>query len=61
VTIVDNAGKRISRLGDLDPGLGPTGFLAPHGLAVNTRGDPYVGGGVMDQLTADLQRQAAAG
>jgi hypothetical protein len=43
VTIVDNAGKRISRLGDLDPGLGPTGFLAPHGLAVNTCGDPYVG------------------
>jgi len=43
VTIVDNAGKRISRLGGLGPGLGPTEFLAPHGLAVDGRGDLYVG------------------
>jgi len=39
-TIVDNTGKRISRLGGLGPGLGPT---APHGLAVDSRGDLYVG------------------
>ena len=29
-TIVDNTGKRSSRLGGLGPGLGPTEFLAPH-------------------------------
>src|SRR5262249_54781577 len=43
VTIVDNTGMRISRLGGLGPGLGPTEFLAPHGLAVDSHGDPYVG------------------
>jgi hypothetical protein len=43
VTIVDNTGKRISRLGGLGPGLGATEFLAPHGLAVDSRGDLYVG------------------
>src|SRR5262250_624795 len=43
VTIVDHTGKRISRLGGLGPGLGPTEFLAPHGLAVDSRGDLYVG------------------
>ena len=43
VTIVDNTGKRVSRLGGLGPGLGPTDFLAPHGLTVDSRGDLYVG------------------
>src|SRR5262249_26954500 len=43
VTIVDNTGKRISRLGGLGPGLGPTEFLAPHGLAVDSHGDLYIG------------------
>jgi DNA-binding beta-propeller fold protein YncE len=43
VTIVDNTGKRIARLGGLGPGLGPTEFLAPHGLTVDSRGDLYVG------------------
>ena len=43
VTIVDNTGKRISRLGGFGPGLGPTEFLAPHGLAVDSRGDLYIG------------------
>ena len=43
VTIVDNSGKRISRLGGLGPGLGAAEFLAPHGLAVDSRGDLYVG------------------
>src|SRR3989441_10697554 len=43
VTIVDNTGKRISRLGGLGPGLGPTEFLAPHGLTVDSHGDLYVG------------------
>jgi len=43
VTIVDNTGKRIARLGGLGPGMGPTEFLAPHGLAVDSHGDLYVG------------------
>ena len=43
VTIVDNTGQRISRLGGLGPGLGPTEFLAPHGLTVDSRGDLYIG------------------
>ena len=43
VTIVDHTGQRIARLGGLGPGLGPTEFLAPHGLAVDSRGDLYVG------------------
>jgi hypothetical protein len=30
-------------LGGLGPGLGSTEFLAPHGLAVDSRGDLYVG------------------
>jgi hypothetical protein len=43
VTIVDHTGKRIARFGGLGPGLGPAEFLAPHGLAVDSRGDLYVG------------------
>ena len=43
VTIVDHTGKRIARLGGMGPGLGPTEFMAPHGLAVDSRGDLYVG------------------
>ena len=61
VTIVDHTGKRIARLGGLGPGLGPTEFLAPHGL---DRGQPrrsLCRRGVVDQLAADLPRQAAAG
>ena len=44
LTIVDHTGQRIARLGGLRPGLGPTEFLAPHGLAVDSRRDLYVGG-----------------
>jgi len=43
VTIVDNTGKKIARLGGMGPGLGPTEFMAPHGLAVDSHGDIYVG------------------
>ena len=39
VTIVDNTGRKIARLGGIGPGMGPTEFLAPHGLAVDLRGD----------------------
>jgi DNA-binding beta-propeller fold protein YncE len=44
ITIVDNEGKLITRLG-IEPaaGTGPGQFLSPHGLAVDSRGDLYVG------------------
>jgi hypothetical protein len=43
VTIVDNTGKRLARLGGLHAGLGLDQFMAPHGLTVDSRGDIYVG------------------
>jgi hypothetical protein len=43
VSIVDHTGKRIARLGGMGPGIGPTEFLAPHGLTVDSHGDIYVG------------------
>ena len=44
ITIVDHEGKLITRLG-IEPaaGTGPGQFLSPHGLAVDSRGDLYVG------------------
>jgi len=44
LTVVDAHGKRIARLGGADgPGLAAGQFLAPHGLAIDSRGDIYVG------------------
>lgn len=44
LTIVDITGKRIARLGgEHGPGLETGRFLAPHGLAIDSRGDIYVG------------------
>lgn len=44
LSIVSNEGKLIARLGREDgAGLEPGQFIAPHGLAVDTRGDIYVG------------------
>ena len=43
VTIVDHTGKRIGRIGARKAGLGPTEFMAPHGLTVDSHGDLYVG------------------
>jgi outer membrane protein assembly factor BamB len=43
VSIVDNQGKLLSRIGDPHAGQAPTAFLGPHGLAVDSRGDLYVG------------------
>jgi hypothetical protein len=41
---VDAKGTLISRLGGADgPGLEPGRFMAPHGLALDARGDIYVG------------------
>ena len=44
LSIVDREGKVITRLGgEAGPGLEPGKFIAPHGLAVDKRGDIYVG------------------
>ena len=43
LTIVDRTGKRLGRIGGLHAGLGPGEFLAPHGIAVDSHGDIYVG------------------
>jgi DNA-binding beta-propeller fold protein YncE len=43
LSIVDHTGKRIGRIGALRSGLGPGEFTAPHGIAVDSHGDIYVG------------------
>jgi DNA-binding beta-propeller fold protein YncE len=44
VTILDNKGKLLARLGkEPTAGIEPGQFLSPHGLAVDSRGDLYVG------------------
>jgi DNA-binding beta-propeller fold protein YncE len=43
VTIMNCQGKVIGRLGTQKFGLGPETFLGPHGLAVDSHGDLYVG------------------
>jgi DNA-binding beta-propeller fold protein YncE len=43
VSIYDLKGQRLARLGDVRAGEEPHQFLAPHGLAMDSRGDIYVG------------------
>jgi len=44
LSIVDAQGKLLARLGGKDgPGLEPGKFLAPHGLALDSKGAIYVG------------------
>ncbi len=44
ITILDNTGKLLARLGtEPAAGTGPGQFLSPHGIAVDSRGDLYVG------------------
>ena len=43
LTIVDARGKRLARIGGRHAGVGSGEFIAPHGIAVDTRGDVYVG------------------
>jgi hypothetical protein len=42
VDIYDKTGKRLARLGDIFPGEKPGQFIAPHGIAIDSRGDIYV-------------------
>ena len=43
VSVFDLDGDRLTRLGAPLPGGAPDQFLAPHGIAVDSRGDVYVG------------------
>lgn len=44
ISITDHKGKLLARLGKIPTaGTGPGQFLSPHGLAVDSRGDLYVG------------------
>jgi hypothetical protein len=41
--IYNKEGKRLARLGGKDAGEAPGQFIAPHGIAIDSRGDIYVG------------------
>jgi len=43
VSIVSREGKLLARIGDPIEGEGPGQFIAPHGIAVDSNGDVYVG------------------
>jgi len=43
LSILDRKGKLLARLGDIRGGEAPGQFIAPHGLALDSRGDIYVG------------------
>ena len=43
VTIHDLTGQRLVRLGDVRRGEGPGQFISPHGIAIDSHGDIYVG------------------
>ncbi|HEX3465004.1 MAG TPA: peptidyl-alpha-hydroxyglycine alpha-amidating lyase family protein [Candidatus Elarobacter sp.] len=43
VTIMSPQGTVLARLGDLPAGDAPDRFISPHGIAIDSRGDIYVG------------------
>ena len=43
VSILDSNGKLLARFGESVEGEGPGQFIAPHGIAVDSQGDIYVG------------------
>jgi DNA-binding beta-propeller fold protein YncE len=43
LSILSKEGKILARLGDIRPGEAPGQFIAPHGLALDSRGNIYVG------------------
>jgi len=43
ISVVTHKGELIARVGELGDGLRPDQFIAPHGLAIDSRGDMYVG------------------
>jgi DNA-binding beta-propeller fold protein YncE len=42
IRILDMQGADVARFGSRLPGTGPDQFIAPHGLAVDSRGDVYI-------------------
>jgi hypothetical protein len=42
IRILDLAGRELARLGERAPGTGPSQFISPHGLAIDSSGDLYV-------------------
>jgi DNA-binding beta-propeller fold protein YncE len=43
VSVLNPEGELLARLGDPEEGEGPGYFIAPHGIAVDSHGDVYVG------------------
>ena len=43
ISIVNHEGKLVGRVGDIRAGQALNQFIAPHGLAIDSRGDLYVG------------------
>jgi DNA-binding beta-propeller fold protein YncE len=43
ISIVSPEGELLARFGDPEEGEAPGQFIAPHGVAVDSRGDIYVG------------------
>jgi len=43
LSILSHEGKLLARLGDIHGGEAPGQFIAPHGIALDSRGDIYVG------------------
>ena len=43
ITVHDLSGRQLARIGDARAGLGPNQYTAPHGIAVDSHGDIYVG------------------
>jgi NHL repeat len=43
VSIIDNKGNLLARIGGQHPGTGPTDYIGPHGLCADSRGDIYIG------------------
>jgi DNA-binding beta-propeller fold protein YncE len=43
ISVMTHKGEVLARVGELGDGLGPDQFVAPHGLAIDSHGDIYVG------------------
>jgi DNA-binding beta-propeller fold protein YncE len=61
VSVFDPGGKAVGRIGDSLPGMTPTGFTAPHGLAIDPAGDLYVAEVSYTYVTKLLGLDAPAG
>jgi hypothetical protein len=43
LSIIDNKGNLLTRIGGPHPGTGPGDYIGPHGLTVDSHGDIYIG------------------